>query len=134
MTRGHLVKLLEIDLSITVHVKHSDHLIDFFISDIFTKSIQHESNFSDSNVSIAIHIKSEEGLFDLVIREGLIIEHTLYHTLSLLSIESHACTINYSHIAAASTAAASFALATLFFIFILNKLLVKGLVYLGELS
>jgi hypothetical protein len=94
------VEFFEIYLTITVHIKHSHHFVNLLISYVFAKCIKDEADFLHTDVPITVHIKCEEGLFDLIISERLHIEHSLNYTVAFLAVSCHTCGIHDTNITA----------------------------------
>jgi hypothetical protein len=115
-------------LTIPIDIKHSHHLINLFVSDIFSKCIKHKSNLCYTDVAVAIHVKGKECFLDLIISERLILEHSLNNSISLFSVHCHASGIDY-----ADTLLGFLGPSTSFIAFLV-KLSMKGSVNLRKLS
>jgi hypothetical protein len=73
LTRSHLKELFKIDLPIPVQIHHPYHLIDLFISDLFSQRVHNEPYFCCADVLFSVHVESGKSFADFVIGERLFV-------------------------------------------------------------
>jgi hypothetical protein len=64
----YLHELLVVDLSVTIHISFTDHLIDFLVSELLTEVGHDVAQFSSRNESIAILVEHTECFLDFFLR------------------------------------------------------------------
>ena len=66
----HFTEFREVDLSVSIYIQQSDHLINLLITHFLAYYIQNISDFSGSYISVFIQVEQFKCLFDLFVSEG----------------------------------------------------------------
>lgn len=77
MSHHHSYEFFIVNLSITINISFSDHFINFFISQFFTKSGHDLSKFSSGNKLVSISVKDFKGFSEF------------FFSISILDLSGH---------------------------------------------